>query len=179
MHWLPFAWETSSVSPLPQFICSAQVQFGMAPPISLSHFDLEYFASVVSFLLCHLPLFLPSKPHSVKAPALWRLTGWLWALLSKLQYSVFLPHKLALTYPTYCGWNIWGFGKCTGLGVQRGLDLRSSIEQLFKYKQVSSLSFNFFICKTVRKLIPEHYDWLETLCLQKCLTQRIDQIHVK
>lgn len=51
-----------------------------------------------------------------------------------------------------------GFGKCTGLGVQRGLGLRSSTEQLFKHKAVLSLSFNFFICKVVRKLIPEHYD---------------------
>lgn len=81
-----------------------------------------------------------------------------WALLSELQYSVFLPHKLALNYPTYCVWNIWGFGKRTRLGVQRGWSLRSSTEQLFKHKQVSSLSFHFFICKMVRKLIPKRYD---------------------
>lgn len=37
------------------------------PPTSLSHFDLWVFASVVSFLLNHLHLFCPPKPHSVKA----------------------------------------------------------------------------------------------------------------
>ena len=141
----------------PQFIGLLKFSLECPPPhpflILISGFLLLLFlfssTTCIFFAFQSLTLW---KPMSTKAYLI------LWVLHSELQYPVFLPHKLALTYPTYCVWNRWYFGKCTRLGVQRGLGLRSSTEQLFKYKRVSSLSFNFFISKMVRNLIPKRYD---------------------
>lgn len=141
-----------------QFIGLLNFSLERAPP---PHVPFSFWS--LGFCFCcffspqPLASFLPSKASLCESPCPRRLI-WYSGSFALNYNTVFLPHKLALTYPTYCVRNIWCFGKCTALGVQRGLSLRSSTEQLFKYKRVSSLSFNFFICKMVRKLIPKRYD---------------------